>query len=230
VPAVLELSRGWLVSGGGPGELATPTGTALITTLAQGAGSLPLMRVEAVGVGAGTRNPPDRANVVRVVVGSGTAAVTRQVVIEANVDDLDPRVWPSVLAALLTAGAADAWLTPILMKKGRPAHTLHALTPEHRTADVRTAMLRHTSTIGVRETTVEKFALPRTWREVEITGGAVRIKIAHQDDVILRATPEFDDVQTLADRRGVPIQDVLAQAVTAATALGLAPGRPLRTE
>jgi pyridinium-3,5-bisthiocarboxylic acid mononucleotide nickel chelatase len=230
VPAVLELSRGWLVSGGGPGELATPTGTALITTLAQGAGSLPLMRVEAVGVGAGTRNPPDRANVVRVVVGSVTTAVTRQVVIEANVDDLDPRVWPSVLAALLAAGAADAWLTPILMKKGRPAHTLHALTPEHRTADVRTAMLRHTSTIGVRETTVEKFALPRTWREVEITGGAVRVKIAHQDDVILRATPEFDDVQTLADRRGVPIQDVLAQAVTAATALGLAPGRPLPTE
>jgi uncharacterized protein (TIGR00299 family) protein len=230
VPAVLELTRGWLVSGGGPGELATPTGAALITTLAQGVDSIPLMRVAAVGIGAGTRNPPDRANVVRVVIGSAGAPATREVVIEANVDDLDPRVWPSVLAALLHAGAADAWLTPILMKKGRPAHTLHALTPAHRTAEVRGAMFRHTSTIGVRETTVDKIALPRTWRAVEVDGGKVRIKIAHQDDVILRATPEFDDVQSVADRRGAPIHDVLAEAAAAANALGLRPGQPLPGE
>jgi uncharacterized protein (TIGR00299 family) protein len=230
VPAVLELTRGWVVSGGGPGELATPTGVALVTTLAHGVAALPLMRVRAVGIGAGTRDPADRANVVRVVIGTAATAATRETVLEANVDDLDPRVWPSVLAAVLDAGAADAWLTPILMKKGRPAHTLHALTPQHRITEVRTAMIRHTSTIGVRATTVEKVALPRAWRPVEITGGPVRIKIAYQDEVILRATPEFDDVQALAQRRGAPVHDVLAEAAAAATAQGLAPGHRLPAE
>ena len=228
VPAVLDLSRGWIVSGGGPGELATPTGVALITTLAEGVASMPVMRVAAVGVGAGTRDPAGRANVVRVVLGgSAEEPMSAEVVIEANVDDLDPRVWPSVLAALLGAGAADAWLTPILMKKGRPAHTVHALAPEHRVAEVRGAMIAHTSTIGVRETAVRKFALPRTWAPVPVDGGTVRVKLAHRDKVIVRATPEFEDVRDLAGKLGVPIQDVLARAVAAASAMGLAPGRPL---
>jgi uncharacterized protein (TIGR00299 family) protein len=234
VPAVLDLARGWIVSGGGPGELATPTGVALVTTLAVGVAALPPMRVAAVGVGAGTRDPAGRANVVRVVLGDPVGdepetSGSREVVIEANVDDLDPRVWPSVLAALLDAGAADVWLTPILMKKGRPAHTVHALTPEHRVADVRGAMIGHTSTIGVRTTTVGKFALPRTWISVEAGGGTMRIKIAHEDEVIRRVTPEFADVEDLAHRRGVPVQDVLAEAQAAASASGLVPGRRLRT-
>ncbi|MET0425343.1 MAG: nickel pincer cofactor biosynthesis protein LarC [Actinoplanes sp.] len=228
VPAVLELARGWTVAGDGKGELATPTGVALVTTLAAEVPAMPRMRVDGVGVGAGTRDPAGRANVVRVVLGSlaaEEAQLSREIVIEANVDDLDPRVWPSVLAALMKAGAADAWLTPILMKKGRPAHTVHALTPEHRVADVRRALIDGTSTIGLRETVVGKYALPRTWVPVDVLGDPVRIKVAWRDDVIVRATPEFEDVQEVADRHGVPVQEALAKAVSAADAAGLVAGR-----
>src|SRR4051812_41390974 len=129
-PAVLELMRGWDVATSGPdaGELATPTGVALATTLASAAGALPSMAVGDVGVGAGTRDVPHRANVVRLVVGEEapprTEPAADAVLLETNVDDLDPRVWPDVLARLLDGGALDAWLTPIVMKKGRPAHTL----------------------------------------------------------------------------------------------------------
>src|SRR4051794_23264237 len=124
-PAVLELARGWDVAGSAPdaGELATPTGLALATTLASASGALPAMTVDGVGVGAGSRDVPHRANVVRLVVGEGAAPAGPAgdaVVLETNVDDLDPRVWPDVLDRLLEAGALDAWLTPILMKKGRP--------------------------------------------------------------------------------------------------------------
>jgi uncharacterized protein (DUF111 family) len=104
--------------------------------------------------------------------------VTAEVVLEANVDDLDPRVWPSVLAAVLAAGAADAWLTPILMKKGRPAHTLRALVaPERRTA-VRATIFQQTSTLGLREIAVRKHALPRSIRAVEVAGHSVRVKVS----------------------------------------------------
>jgi uncharacterized protein (TIGR00299 family) protein len=236
VPAVLEMVRGWLVSGGGPGELATPTGVALVTTLAEATELLPPMRVEATGAGAGTRDTPGRANVVRVVTGdlagdaisSGAGeSIPAEVVLEANVDDLDPRAWPSVLAALLAAGASDAWLTPILMKKGRPAHTVHALAPEELSPRLRAVLFQHTTTFGVRELTARKYALPRCWVPVGAAGGTVRIKIAHQDGVIVRATPEFEDASELAARSGQPVQAALAEAVAAAGAAGLVPGQPV---
>ena len=131
-PAVVELLRG-VPSSGGPVdvELCTPTGAALLTTLADGWGPQPPMVVDAVGVGAGGRDPEGHANVLRLLVGEAAARNSREaavaVLLETNVDDLDPRLWPEVLAALLEAGASDAWLTPILMKKGRPAHTLSVL-------------------------------------------------------------------------------------------------------
>ncbi|MFD0524400.1 nickel pincer cofactor biosynthesis protein LarC [Paractinoplanes durhamensis] len=225
VPAVLELAHGWVVAGDGRGELATPTGMALITTLTRQVPAMPAIRIGAVGIGAGTRDPAERANVVRVVLGEPMTDAD-EVVIEANIDDLDPRVWPSVLAELLRAGAADAWLTPILMKKGRPAHTLHALTPSDHAAEVRETIIKHTSTIGVRQYPVTKYALPRAWVPVEIDGTTVRIKIAFQDGVIRQATPEFRDVEALAHAAGRPVQDVLRQAVAAAQASGLTPGSP----
>jgi uncharacterized protein (DUF111 family) len=149
------------------------------------------------------------------------------VVIAANVDDLDPRVWPSVLAELMAAGASDAWLTPILMKKGRPAHTLSVLARTDRVAALRERVFALVPTLGVREWTVRKAMLERTWRSVPVDGGAVRVKLGHRDGVILSATPEYEDVAVAASRAGIAVRDALAAAVSAAGAAGLAPGRPV---
>lgn len=227
VPAVLSLSEGWSVEGGGQGELATPTGMALVTTYATAQGPLPALDVVASGTGAGTRDPSDRPNVVRVVLGRRSTAETSarpMVVVEANVDDLDPRIWPTVLTALLEAGAADAWLTPILMKKGRPAHVLSVLGDPQLAPALRDRVLELTSTIGVRQTTVERWALDRGWADVTVAGGRVAVKVAHRDGVVVHATPEFDDVAALADDLGRPVREVLGAAIAAAEAAGLSTG------
>lgn len=233
VPAVLELSRGWTVLVDGDGELATPTGMALLAALATPASALPPCTIRAVGVGAGTRDVPHRPNVVRLVVADAApadaapAAGRPATVLEANVDDLDPRVWPLVLDALLAAGASDAWLTPILMKKGRPAHLLGVLAPTDRADAVRDAIFAHVPTLGVRDHAVGKHELDRTWRDVAVGDATVRIKIGHRDGRILSATPEFADVVAAADDTDRPVRALLADAVAAAAAAGLAVGRPL---
>ncbi|PVU81216.1 nickel pincer cofactor biosynthesis protein LarC [Cellulomonas sp. WB94] len=232
VPAVLELSAGWRVVAGGEGELATPTGMALVTSLSAVCEELPAIVVAAVGVGAGTRDVDGRPNVVRVVVGSPVVAageledpeLEEAVVLEANVDDLDPRVWPGVIAALIDDGASDAWLTPILMKKGRPAHTLAVLTSPDRVAELRARMFGLVPTLGVRQSVVRRSVLERTWRTVDVEGAAVRIKLAHARGAIVTATPEFEDAALAARESGSAVRNVLDRAVAAAVAAGLTPG------
>ena len=223
-PAVAELLRG-VPSYAGPGdrELCTPTGAALLTANATSYGPQPPMAVDRIGVGAGGRDPDTHANVVRLFVGTTTATVEpvdpAPLLLECNVDDLDPRVWPSVIAALLAAGASDAWLTPILMKKGRPAHTLSVLVAADRAAGVRTEVFRHTTTIGLREQTIGKTALDRAMRTVEVDGHAVHVKIALHEGRVVNAQPEYDDVARAAAVTGRPVKEVLADAVAASRAL-----------
>jgi len=231
VPAVLEMSAGWRVLSGGEGELATPTGMALLTALSQESRDLPAMSVRAVGVGAGTADVPGHPNVVRVVLGDLAGRPDDPVimsVLETNVDDMDPRVWPTVLASLLEAGAADAWLVPIVMKKGRPAHTLAVLTPAHRRDGLRSLIFELTSTIGVREVAVTRVALDRFWVPMPVAGGQVRLKVAHRGGEVLHATPEFDDAAQVAAERSVPVRRVLEEAVAAAEREGFVPGSRVR--
>jgi uncharacterized protein (DUF111 family) len=161
----------------------------------------------------------------------GGLRTTDELVIEANVDDLDPRVWPSVLAALLAAGAVDAWLTPILMKKGRPAHTLRALVAFEAAPAVRAAVFAHTSTLGLRETAVRKHALARAVRVVEVGGQAIRVKISPglagadpaagdpaADVPAGVAQPEWEDVASVAALLGWPARRVLDAAQAEARA------------
>ena len=226
-PAVTELLREWPITTGGAGELTTPTGAALITTVAR-PGDLPAMTLRHSGTGAGSRDDPGRANVTRVLLGEARSeAGTSAVLLEANVDDLDPRVWPTVLTALLEAGAADAWLTPITMKKGRPAYVLSALADPVLAARLRAIMLTHTTTFGVRQSDTMKFPAARGWVDVDLDGDRVPIKIAHADGQIFRATPEFDDVATLAGRRDEPVLAVLERARAAAGQAALLPGAPV---
>jgi pyridinium-3,5-bisthiocarboxylic acid mononucleotide nickel chelatase len=229
VPAVVELATGWMIFAGGSGELATPTGMALVSALAERCEDLPLLTLRASGAGAGSRDTPGRPNVTRVLIGERAAQPDADlseaaVLIEANVDDLDPRLWPGVLANLITAGAADAWLVPITMKKGRPAYTLTVLARPDQTADLRQAVLAQTSTIGVRETAVRKTALPRGWVDLPVAGHQLPIKIAYRDGTIRQVTPEFDDLERAAVEHGLSAIALLEQAMAAAAAAGLVTG------
>jgi uncharacterized protein (DUF111 family) len=219
-PAVLELLTGVpVVAGPVPAETCTPTGAALLAARVDEWRALPPMRVQRVGSGAGGRDPVEHPNLVRLVLGEpagGPGGDDGDLVVEANVDDLDPRLWPGVLADLLAAGAADAWLTPILMKKGRPAHTLSVLCTPARLAAVQDVVLTATSTIGLRRSPVVKLALDRTGHRVAVLGGEVGVKVARLAGRVVNVSVEFDDAAALARERGLPVKEVLRAATAAA--------------
>jgi len=240
-PAVLHLLAGaHAPAHGGPVdvELCTPTGAALLVELASGYGPMPPTTVEAVGVGAGSRVLPDRLGALRAVLGRpaalerpadgperGLVLESPALVLESNVDDLDPRVWPHVLQRLLDAGASDAWLTPILMKKGRPAHTLSVLVPAGPDApaglraELERVVLTETTAIGLRAHPVAKTALPRTQASVDVGGRSVRVKLAIVGGRVVNAMPEHDDASAAARALGLPLKVVLARAGAAASGM-----------
>jgi pyridinium-3,5-bisthiocarboxylic acid mononucleotide nickel chelatase len=220
-PAVLELLTGApVLAGPVQQEMCTPTGAALLAEHVAAWESLPPMRVQRVGVGAGGRDPEELPNVVRLVLGEPVAGAddAAAVVLETNVDDLDPRLWPGVLEELLAAGASDAWLTPILMKKGRAAHTLAVLCRPDAVPAVRAAVFATTSTIGLRTVAVGKVALDRSAEAVEVLGGRVGVKVARDGGRVVNVSVEFDDVAALARERGVPVKEALRAATAAAAA------------
>ncbi|HEX2905070.1 MAG TPA: nickel pincer cofactor biosynthesis protein LarC [Jatrophihabitans sp.] len=226
VPATLELlARAGAPVGAGPGdrELCTPTGAALLAALATGWGDLPDLRVRAHGTGAGTADPAGRPNVLRVVLGELSGPDTarwreddlRQV--EATVDDLDPRLWPGVLDDLVAAGAADAWLTPVLMRKGRPGHVVSALVPAAALDAVFRCLVTATTTLGARVHPVARRALARTSIMVELAGSQVRVKCGLLGDAAVTVQPEFDEVLAAARTLGLPPAEVLRQVQARAT-------------
>ena len=217
---------------GEAGELATPTGLALLRTWATACEPLPAMTLSAVGVGAGGKDFPGRPNVVRVLLGEPAASdaapdETRLIELAANVDDQDPRLWPGVIDACLAAGAVDAWLVPIQMKKGRPAFTLRALAGAGVRDAVIDVLLTHTTTLGVREHPVSRTVLDRHSVGVDVLGQPVRVKVGSRAGVVVHATAEFADVANAARALGRPEYDVAQRAQAAAAASGLVPGQPV---
>jgi pyridinium-3,5-bisthiocarboxylic acid mononucleotide nickel chelatase len=223
-PAVVELLRG-VPTYAGPvaSEMCTPTGAALLRHWVTAWGPQPLMQVDRVGVGAGGRDVVDQPNVLRLLVGAPGAPeavdTDTSLVMETNVDDLDPRLWPAVLQRLLAAGAADAWLTPILMKKGRPAHTLSVLTRSQVAGPVRATIFAETSAIGLREIPVGKQALDREFATVDVSGHVINVKIARHLGRVVNVQPEYDEVAAAAEALDRPAKAVLADAVAAASLL-----------
>jgi len=216
-PAVAAMLPGVPVRPAGvEGETVTPTGAALVTTFSHGFGAMPAMTVEAMGIGGGTAERPGLPNVLRAFVGeiAGLAEIgeTEHVVVECNVDDLDPRVLPVVIDHLLDSGALDASVTPIVMKKGRPGHLITALAPTAALDAVVSVLLRETTSLGCRSTPVTKHHLGRRMGEVETPWGPVAVKFALADGKILRQVPEFEDCAALARSTGVPVRDILAAA------------------
>jgi uncharacterized protein (TIGR00299 family) protein len=216
----------------GEGELTTPTGAAILAAVVDRFGPLPPMVPRAIGYGAGSRELTDRPNVLRVTLGEPVGvedapAAPEVVLVEANVDDMSPQLVGPLFDALFAAGAVDVWSAPILMKKGRPAIQLSALTPPVSLAAVERAFFANSTTLGLRRRALERVVLARSFATVATSYGKVRIKLGALDGEILGAQPEFDDCRRLAARAHVPAREVLAAAAAAARVL--LPGRTRRS-
>lgn len=210
-PATLEL----LTRAGAPlrqadnvaGELVTPTGAAIVTTLATF--GRPEMTLERTGYGAGTRDPAERANVLRMWVGEQTEAPTRaMVLIETNIDDMTGEMLAYVQEKLMASGAADAWFAPIQMKKGRPAVMLSAICSEANEEAVARAILRETSTLGVRVRPVHRWEAEREVLEFQSSLGPAAAKVKRLPDEPPRVAPEYEACKRLAGKSGLPLADV----------------------
>jgi uncharacterized protein (TIGR00299 family) protein len=217
-PATLELLAGADVEAGGDTELTTPTGAGILAASATGYGPMPPMRVIGVGWGAGDRQLPDRPNLLRVVAGRAENAEPETddavALVEANIDDMNPELCEPLLEALFAAGAVDAWFTPIVMKKSRPAFTVSAMCPPGQRDAVSQALLRESTTIGVRFSTVERHVLPRRFVDVDTPWGLVPVKVAGEGD-LTNAAPEYEACRKLAAAAGVPVKRVYLAALAA---------------
>ncbi len=218
-PATALLLKG-LPSYGGDvdGELVTPTGAALIGQLADEFGPLPEMIVEAVGVGSGTKNLSDRPNVLRVLIGETTGVRKTEpiIVLEAMVDDMNPELLPPVLEKLLETGARDAFITPVLGKKGRPAQLITILAEEAKVDALTSILFEGTTTIGLRMRTEQRICLDREWKIAATRWGSVRVKIGLLNGKIMNQSPEFEDCQQRAGEARVTVIEVYQEAMAAA--------------
>ena len=191
-------------------ELTTPTGAALMAALASGFGPLPPMTIECSGFGAGTRDIDGQPNATQVVIGEPSEAVLGGqpvVLLEANVDDATGEALAHAIGALLSAGAHDAWITPIVMKKGRPAHTVSALADVALSTQVAEVLTAETGSLGVRGTPLDRWPSARTVDTVEVAGYPVRVKVSPG-----RIKVEHDDAARVAERAGLPLREVLSLA------------------
>ena len=217
-PATLHLLRGVpIFSGPQQAEMVTPTGALLVAEYAAGFGTIPAMKVSAVGYGAGARDFADTPNVLRVLIGEAdaTSPAASVVVIEADIDDMNPQIFGVVMDTLLAQGALDVYYTPIQMKKNRPGVLLTVVAPPDARERLTTTIFRETTTIGVRYREMARECLDRDEVTVQTPFGAVRVKVARRNGEILNASPEFDDCARIAREHGIPVKEVQALAIKA---------------
>jgi uncharacterized protein (TIGR00299 family) protein len=219
-PATAQLLRGVPIAATDEiGELATPTGVAIVTALAAEFGPPPSMTVREIGIGAGTRDGKTRPNIVRVLIGdaAGSAGLEHDsvTVLEAQIDDATGQAVAYAMERILAAGALDAYITPIIMKKGRPGQLLTVLCRPADAATCEDAILRHTSTFGVRCSVQPRTKLTREHATVETRYGPIRVKVGRRGDQVLHAWPEYEDCVAAAGRAAAPLQDVQQAALQA---------------
>jgi uncharacterized protein (TIGR00299 family) protein len=216
-PAVLELLRGAPMYGVDvDAELVTPTGAAVVAALAVEFGPLPALALESVGYGAGTRELEQLPNLVRVLVGERAGADALRadaLLIEANLDDISPQLLPDASERCFAAGALDVWVAPVQMKKGRPGFVFSALARPSDERAVAEAILRETTTLGVRVSAVRRWELAREWVEVEVEGETIRVKVGLLDGAVVNVAPEHDDCLAAARASGRAVKEVWAAAM-----------------
>src|SRR5213593_4175385 len=213
-PGTAELLRGFpVVDTGVKAELVTPTGAAILTTLANGAGSMPAMTVTSVGYGAGTRDL-EVPNVLRCFVGEVADTPDQETIVqvETTIDDMSPQLYEPVIDRLFEAGALDVFLTPVVMKRSRPAVVLTALAPPDLAGPLARVLFEETTTIGVRWSEWRRARLDREMVTLTTAYGALPFKISRLDGRIVTVTPEFADVARIARDKALPVREVLEQA------------------
>ena len=214
-PATSRLLQGVpVVPTSEPSELTTPTGAAVLTALVECWDAPPAYVGISSGMGAGTREGKTRANLLRLIIGSSAVADGGNscIMIEAVIDDLDPRIWPVLNAGILSAGAFDCYARNCLGKKGRPALELVVHLPESARESVLSVVFAHSSTLGVRISDVERVVLQREFKKVGTRYGDVTVKLGYFSDRVVSAEPEFEECVALADAAGVPVKVVLQSA------------------
>jgi uncharacterized protein (TIGR00299 family) protein len=213
-PATAELLKGVPVYAGDfKGELTTPTGAAIIKTIASGFGTMPTMKVNSIGVGAGGRDSKGHPNVLRVFMGEAGSDNTGIIVMEANIDDMSPEIFPYVMDLLMRTGALDVTLNQVLMKKGRPAMVLTVQCHRDKQQALEQIILTETTTLGVRYWEAGRTVLARALRKVETRYGMIRVKDAlDAEGKVMRSAPEYEDCARAAKKYKVPLIDVMKEA------------------
>ena len=214
-PATTELLKGVpLYSSGIERELTTPTGAAIITTIASSFKPLPEMRLSSVGYGAGGWDLSEKANVLRVLIGEDKSGYDRDevVLMETNIDDMNPQIYEYLIERLLKAGALDVYVTPALMKKSRPAQMLSIVAKEEDMETIQRLVFQETTTIGIRINKASRFVLKRELKEVDITYGKVKVKISTGPDGIITVSPEYEDCKRIAMETGRPLKEIIELA------------------
>ena len=220
-PATAELIRGKPVySTGVGGELLTPTGAAILTTLSSGFGHIPAMTVEKIGYGAGTSDP-EIPNLLRITIGEAADedkdCLTEQVaVIETSIDDMNPQIYDYLIGKMLDMGALDVFLSPIQMKKNRPGTLVTVLCQPETVGRFSDFLMRETTTIGLRWRTDHRIKAHRTIKKVQTRYGTVRCKAAEVGGEVVNVSPEYEDCRRLAAEKNVPLKKILEEARTAA--------------
>ena len=221
-PATVELLKGAPVySSGIQLELVTPTGAAIVKTLCKRFSSFPEMKIEKTGYGAGTRDFPGQANVVRLTIGEAQSEVVKKTsdetiaVLEANIDDLNPQIFGYVMDRLLEEGALDAFGIPVQMKKNRPGMLLSVLCRPEDAGRLTNLILSETTTLGVRRREERREVLTRRLVTVSTRWGDVRLKIASMNGTITNYAPEYDDCRRIAVEHHVPLKNVMQEAMQA---------------
>lgn len=214
-PATAEILKGVPVySSTVPFELTTPTGAAILREIADGYVQIPLMEISGIGYGAGQKNIKEIPNTLRIMLGESPGRSFskggREVsVLETNIDDLNPQVYEYVMERLFSAGALDVYLTPVIMKKGRPGVVLTVLCPEDKRDALAGIVFSETTTIGARHYPVSRLVLDREIREISTDLGRARIKIYRQTDGTISYSPEYEDCKRIARRHGMPLREVM---------------------
>ena len=214
-PVTAELLKGVpLYSSGIERELTTPTGAAIITAFASSFQPLPGMTLSKIGYGAGGWELSEKPNVLRVFIGEDAEAYgTDEVcVIETNIDDMNPQVYEYLMDRLFEAGALDVYITPVVMKKSRPAQMLSVVADAGRLNAIKELIFRETTTIGVRVKKMSRFVLTRDIKEVHLPYGTVRVKISGSSSGVYNIVPEYEDCKALAIKTGIPLRDVMELA------------------